>query len=101
MNVNSFEKKENSTAELIVQVSTEEFDAAVNESFKRNRSKISIPGFRKGKAPRKIVEKMYGESVFYDDAFDMILPTACAFGVREKELRVIGYPDITDIKVAK
>ena len=99
MNVNSFEKKENSTAELIVQVSTEEFDAAVNESFKRNRSKISIPGFRKGKAPRKIVEKMYGESVFYDDAFDMILPTACAFGVREKELRVIGYPDITDVKV--
>ena len=99
MNVKSFEKKEKSTAELVVEVTAEEFDAAVNESFKRNKSRISVPGFRKGKAPRKIVEKMYGETVFYDDAFEMVLPTACAFGCKENDLRTIGYPDIEDVKV--
>ena len=97
MNVTSCEKKENIKAELAVVVTPEEFDKALEESYKKNRANISVPGFRKGKAPRKLIENMYGANVFYDDALDMILPTLCSHGVSESDLRVVGYPQILDI----
>ncbi len=97
MNVTSCEKKENIKAELTVVVTPEEFDKALEESYKKNRAQISVPGFRKGKAPRKLIENMYGANVFYDDALDMILPTLCSHGVSESDLRVVGYPQILDI----
>ncbi len=97
MNVTSCEKKENSKAELTVVVSPEEFDAALTEAYKKSKNQISVPGFRKGKAPRKIIERMYGESVFYNDALDTILPGVCSTGIAENELRTVGYPSIDDV----
>ena len=101
MNVTSCEKKDNKTAELSVHVTAEEFDVALEESYKKNRNQIVIPGFRKGKAPRKLIEKMYGASVFYNDALDMILPAVCSHGISEKELRTVGYPQVLDVNVAE
>ncbi len=97
MNVTSCEKNENKTAELTVVVSAEEFDKALEESYRKNKAQIAVPGFRKGKAPRKLIENMYGANVFYDDALDIILPAVCSQGVSESELRVVGYPNIKDV----
>lgn len=97
MNVTSCEKKDSKTAELTVKVTPEEFENALNEAYKKSKSSISVPGFRKGKAPRKIIERMYGASVFYNDALDIILPTVCSTGISESALRVVGYPKIQDV----
>ena len=74
MNVKSVEKKEKSTVELVIEVGKEEFEAAVEKVYKRQRGKISVPGFRKGHAPRKIIEGMYGSGVFY---YQPLLPAHC------------------------
>ena len=84
MNVKSAEKKENSTVELVIEVSAEDFDAAVEKAYRKNKGSISVPGFRKGKAPRKIIESMYGASVFYEEAVDAVYPTAYAQAVEEQ-----------------
>ncbi len=97
MNVTTCEKKDGKSAELTVVVTAEEFDKALNEEFRKNRNQISVPGFRKGKAPRKIIEAMYGASVFYNDALDTILPTVCSHGITESSLKTVGYPKILDI----
>ncbi|MDR0839258.1 MAG: trigger factor [Oscillospiraceae bacterium] len=99
MNVTAFEKKEKNTAALTVEIEPSVFNAAIDGVYKKMRGQISVPGFRRGKAPRKIIENMYGASVFYSDALDDLLPTACAFGVREKELRAVGYPSIGNVEV--
>ncbi len=99
MNVTSCEKKDSKIAELTVVVTAEEFDKAIEASYKKNKNQISVPGFRKGKAPRKIVERMYGASVFYNDALDMILPTVFGHGVTEEKLRVVGYPNLLDVNI--
>lgn len=97
MNVTSCDKKDNNTAELAVAVTAEEFDKALEESYRKNKNNVYVPGFRRGKAPRKIIEKMYGASVFYNDALDIILPTVCSHGITESKLKTIGYPKIQDI----
>ncbi len=97
MNVITCEKKDNKSAELTVVVTAEEFDKAMNEAYRKNKGQIAVPGFRKGKAPRKIIETMYGASVFYNDALDMILPTVCSHGVSESKLQTVGYPKIGDV----
>ena len=97
MNVTSCEKKENNSAELTVVVAPEEFDKALEEAYRKNKNQIAVPGFRKGKAPRKIIERMYGASVFYNDALDIILPAVCSNGVSESALRTVGYPKIQDV----
>ncbi len=99
MEVKSIEKKEKNTADITVSVSAEEFEAALVKVFNKNRKSIQIPGFRKGKAPRKIVEAMYGESVFYEDAINEVAPEAYFFSVKEKELRAVANPSIEDAKV--
>ncbi|NLT14181.1 MAG: trigger factor [Clostridiales bacterium] len=99
MNVTTCEKKDAGTAELAVEVSAEEFDKALNEAYKKNKSQIAVPGFRKGKAPRKIIEAMYGASVFYNDALDAILPAVCSHGVSESNLKTVGYPKILDMNI--
>lgn len=97
MNVTSCEKKDNKVAELTVLVTPEEFEHALHESYKKNKGQMAVPGFRKGKAPRKIIENMYGGSVFYNDALDILLPTVCSNAVSESELRTVGYPQILDV----
>lgn len=99
MNVKSAEKKEKSTVELVIEVSAEDFDAAVEKAYRKNKGSISVPGFRKGKAPRKIIESMYGASVFYEDAVDAIYPTAYAEAVKDQGLEVVAYPSVEIVSV--
>ena len=99
MEVKNVEKKEKNSALITVSVSPEEFEAAVVKVFNKNRKNIQIPGFRKGKAPRKIVEAMYGENVFHEEAINDLAPEAYYFAVKEKELKVVASPSIEDAKV--
>ena len=99
MNVTSYEKKEKNIGELTVEVTAAEFDEAVNSAYKKNKGKISVPGFRKGKAPRKIIENMYGASIFYEDAIDILFPTAFAFGVEQEKLKTVGRPSVLDVNI--
>lgn len=100
MNVKSVEKKEKNTAELTVEVSAEKFEEAVNAAYKKNKSKIAIPGFRKGKAPRKIIENMYGASLFYEDAVEILYPEAFEFAVAEEKLNIVGQPGLLDVDIS-
>lgn len=70
------------------------FDAAVSTVYRKQAAKINVPGFRKGKAPRTIIEKMYGKEVFYEDAINEVLPEAYAAAVEESALKVVGQPEI-------
>lgn len=94
MKVTNVEKKENSTVELTIHVDAEQFEAAVQRAYLKNRSSISVPGFRKGKATRKIIENMYGTGVFYEEAVNNIYPVAYEAAVNEQGLDDVGYPQI-------
>ena len=94
MTVKSCEKLEKSRVALTIEASAEEFEAAVNKAYLKMRGKINVPGFRVGKAPRKIIEKMYGEEVFYEEAVNIILPDAYEDAVKEQKLDVVGYPEV-------
>ncbi|MDE7010367.1 MAG: trigger factor [Oscillospiraceae bacterium] len=101
MSVKNCEKLEKSTVKLTVEVSAADFEAAVEKAYRKQRGKINVPGFRPGKAPRKMIEKMYGESVFYEEAVNIVLPDAYAEAVKEQELDVVGYPDVELLEVGK
>ncbi len=101
MKVTSVEKKEKSTVELTIQVEAETFEAAVQKAYLKNRGRINVPGFRKGKAPRKIIEGMYGAGVFYDDAINEVYPAAYAEAVKEQGLDDVGYPHVELQEVGK
>ncbi len=94
MTVKEVKNLEKSMVELTVEVKGEEFKAAVDAAFKKNLSKITVPGFRKGKAPRKIVEKLYGEGVFFEDAVNALYPKAYDEAVAEAALKVVAQPQI-------
>ena len=94
MTVKSCEKLEKSRVALTIETSAEEFEAAVNKAYLKMCGKINVPGFRVGKAPRKIIEKMYGAEVFYEEAVNIILPDAYEAAVKEQELEVVGYPQV-------
>ena len=94
MTVKSCEKLEKSRVALTIEASAEEFEAAVNKAYLKMRGKINVPGFRVGKAPRKIIEKMYGEEVFHEEAVNIILPDAYEDAVKEQKLDVVGYPEV-------
>ncbi|MBQ9165538.1 MAG: trigger factor, partial [Oscillospiraceae bacterium] len=97
MNVKNVEKKENNTAELIVEITGAEFEAAINKVYNEVKNQIALPGFRKGKAPRKLVEKMYGTGVFYEDALEKLFPSVMEEVMKQDDLQVVGYPK-TDVK---
>ena len=101
MKVTNVEKKENSTVELTIQVDAQDFEAAVQKAYLKNRSKIAVPGFRKGKAPRKIIEGMYGSGVFYEDAVNAVYPGAYEEAVKEQDLDDVGYPKMEIVEVGK
>ena len=94
MTVKSCEKLEKSRVALTIEASAEEFEAAVNKAYLKMRGKINVPGFRVGKAPRKIIEKMYGAEVFYEEAVNIILPDAYEAAVKEQGLETVGYPQV-------
>lgn len=101
MNVKSKETKENSAIELVIEVSAEEFEAAVEKVYRKNRSKIAVPGFRKGHAPRKIIEGMYGSNVFYEDAIEDVYPDAYSQAVEQEGLDPVAYPQIEIVEAGK
>lgn len=101
MIISNVENKENKTAEVKVEIDSAEFESAVNAAYKKNKNSISIPGFRKGKAPRAVIEGMYGPEVFYQDAIDDLCPQAYGYAVDNAELRIIGTPSITDVDLAE
>ena len=101
MIIRNVENKENKTAEVKVEIDSAEFESAVNAAYKKNKNSISIPGFRKGKAPRAVIEGMYGPEVFYQDAIDDLGPQAYGYAVDNAELRIIGTPSITDVDLAE
>mgnify|MGYP003292559357 CR=1 FL=1 len=94
MSVKSCEKLEKSKVALTIEVGAEEFEAAINKAYLKMRGKMNIPGFRPGKAPRKIIEGMYGAEVFYEEAVNIVLPDAYEAAVKEQELDVVGYPEV-------
>ncbi len=101
MSVKSCEKLEKSMVALTVEVSAEEFEAAVEKAYRKQRGSIRVPGFRPGKAPRKMIENMYGSGVFYEEAVNEVLPDAYTAAVKEQELEVVGYPEVELLSVGK
>ena len=94
MSVKSCEKVEKSQVALTIEVGAEEFEAAVEKAYRKLRRKINVPGFRPGRAPRKIIEGMYGAEVFYEEAINIAFPEAYEAAVKEQELQVVGYPAV-------
>lgn len=99
MILKNLEKKEKNLALFQVESDAAEFEAAVNAAYLKNKGNIYIPGFRKGKAPRAIVEGMYGHEVFYQDAMDELAPKAFEYGMEESRLQTVGAPSVSDVKV--
>jgi len=97
------EKLEKNMAKLTIEVPAEEFEKAVQSVYQRNKNKFSIPGFRKGKVPRHMIEKMYGVGVFYEEAVNDLLPMAYEDGVNESGLEVVSRPaiDVTQVETGK
>ena len=97
------ETLEKSMAKLTIEVSAEEFETALDKAYKKNKNKISLPGFRKGKAPRAMIEKMYGAGVFYEDAANDLIPGAYESAAKESELEIVAQPsiDVTQIEKGK
>jgi trigger factor len=88
------EKLEKNMAKLTIEVSAEEFEAALEKAYRKNKNKITLPGFRKGKAPRKMIEKMYGAGFFYEEAANIIIPDAYSKAAEECEEEIVSQPQI-------
>ena len=99
MILKNVEKNEKITATFVVESDAAEFEAAVNGAYLKNKASINIPGFRKGKAPRAVVEGMYGPEVFYQDALDELAPKAFELGLTESGLKMVGAPAIKVVDV--
>lgn len=95
--------EEKNMVKLVIESTAEEFEAGLNTAYNKNKSKISLPGFRKGKAPRKMIEKMYGAEVFYEDAANSIIPEAYAKAADECGLELVSQPkiNVTQLEAGK
>lgn len=95
--------EEKNMVKLVIESTAEEFEAGLNTAYNKNKSKISLPGFRKGKAPRKMIEKMYGAEVFYEDAANSIIPDAYAKAADECGLELVSQPkiNVTQLEAGK
>ena len=94
MQLKGIEKKEKNQVELTIEVGKEEFEKAMEQAYRKNVGRMSVPGFRKGKAPRKIIEKLYGEGVFFEDAVNMCYPEAYDKAVEESKIQPVDHPQI-------
>ncbi len=94
MTVKSCEKIEKSQVVLTIEVGTAEFEAAIEKAYQKMRKKINVPGFRPGKAPRKVIEGMYGAEVFFEEAINIAFPDAYEAAITEQKLNIVGYPAV-------
>lgn len=95
------EKLEKNMAKLTVEVSAEDFEKAVKTAYNKNKSKFNIPGFRKGKAPQAMIEKMYGAGIFYEDAASEAVDSTCFDAMKESGLDIVSRPEISIVEVEK
>ena len=93
MSLKKSELIEKNLYELTFDVDRATFDAAVDKAYRRSAKNINIPGFRRGKAPRSIIEKMYGKGVFYEDAINDIIPAAYTEAAKESALEIVSQPE--------
>ena len=93
----TYEKISSNKAKLSFVIPAEQFDEAMQKAYLKNRSRINVPGFRKGKAPRALIERMYGEGVFYDDALELLFPDAYEAAVKENDLKPVDRPEMTSV----
>jgi len=100
MNLKNIEKNGNQ-ATIVVEIEKDLMETAVNKAYLKARKNIMIPGFRKGKAPRKMIEAMYGEHVFYEDGLEEIFPDVYKFAVLDQDVKAIGRPSLTDMDIAE
>ena len=97
MNVKSVEKEKGS-AKVVVEIGKDEFETALGKAYAKAKKNIMVPGFRKGKAPRKVVEAMYGATVFYEDAINEIFPDIYDSAIKSQELKAVGAPSIANME---
>ena len=95
----TMEKLEGSKVKLTIEIAADEFEKAVQEAYLKTRKKYSVPGFRKGHAPRKVIENAYGWIVFFDDAFDLVYPNAYEAAVQEHGITPVDRPDVSIVSV--
>ena len=100
MNVKNIEKKGNE-ATIVVEIDKELMESGVNKAYMKARKNIMIPGFRKGKAPRYLIEKMYGAHVFYEDGLEEIFPEVYDFAVVGQDVKAVGRPSLTDMDISE
>ena len=94
-------KKENNKAFFTIEISQKEFEKAIQKAYLKNRHIFTVPGFRKGKVPRKIIEMNYGEEIFYEEALNSILPNAYEDAIDELGLEPVDYPEIDVEEIEK
>ena len=99
MNVQNIEKKEHNIATFQVKVDAAAFDAEVNKAYNRNKGQLYVAGFRKGKAPRQVIEGMYGSEIFYEEAIENYADEAFTFGTKECGFECVGRPSIANVEV--
>ena len=95
------EKLEKNMAKLTIEVSADDLEKALQSAYMKQKNKISLPGFRKGKVPRQMIEKMYGAEIFYDDAANALIPKAYADAYDECELEIVSRPEIDVVQIEK
>ena len=95
------EKLEKNMAKLTVEVSAEQFEECIKAAYKKNKNRFMIPGFRKGKAPQHMIEKMYGPGVFYEDAAEEAIDQTYADAMKDSELEIVSRPEISIVQIEK
>ena len=100
MNVKSIEKNGNK-ATIVVEIDKDLMESGVNKAYLKARKNIMIPGFRRGKAPRKVIESMYGAHVFYEDGLEEIFPEVYKAAVVDQDVKAIGRPSLEDMQISE
>ena len=95
------ENLEKNMAKLTIEVSADDLEKALQAAYLKEKNKISVPGFRKGKVPRAMIEKMYGPEIFYDDAANRLIPDAYAEAADESKLEIASQPKIDVVQLEK
>ena len=100
MNIKNIEKKGNETT-VVIEIDKELMESGVNKAYMKARKNIMIPGFRKGKAPRKMIESLYGAHVFYEDGLEEIFPEIYEEAIVKQEIKAVGRPSLTDMQISE